>query len=74
MLPTQSLELLGAGPRLRLATDGECNGWEVFRARKGIEASPDSGRGVLGSWDVIIECLDIGGRTDDDSLALFKIC
>jgi hypothetical protein len=60
----------------RLATDGECNVWEFIysRAREGIVARSNRGRGVLGSWDLRIEFLDIEVRTDDDVRILFKIC
>jgi hypothetical protein len=55
-----------------LVTDSECNGWEVGRARDVIKAGA-KGAG-LGSWDLLINCLDTGGRTDDEGRALFKIC
>ena len=63
----------GCRHRKRLATDVKCNAWEVCRAREGIDACSESGRGVLGSWDVIIECLHTGGRTEDGARALFKV-
>ena len=56
------------------ATDHKCNSWKVFRARESIEARCESGRGVLGSRDFSIKCRNVGGITDDEGRALFKVC
>lgn len=35
------------------------------RARDGVVSRSDGGAGVFGSWDLGVDLLDIGGRTDE---------
>ena len=56
----------------RKDTDVECNGWRLCITRDGIVAISNKAGGIPGSWNTLIEVLDIGGGTDDDGHALIK--